>query len=135
MSVYLCGGIMELNDSQCNDWREEATKLLTTDTINPMRRDFRGLEGNFTREIVEGDLIDILNSEFILVNACRPSWGTAMEIGYAYVFHKKIVAFTDTESKISPWLRYHCDSLHTSLQEACQYINNYGPKTARHPNH
>ena len=122
MITYLCGGINGLTDSQCVDWRAIAHKHLTTDTLDPMRRDYRGREGEFVTEIVQGDLEDIRLSAFILVNALRPSWGTAMEIVYAYKLAKNIVSFVGTGA-VSPWLRFHCTHVETTLEDAVSRIN------------
>lgn len=122
MKVYLCGGINGLLDTECIDWREAAKQLLTDDTIDPMRRDYRGKEDENVVNIVKGDLQDIMESDVVLVNATRPSWGTAMEIVYSRTMCKHIVAFTGLVS-ISPWLRYHCNKMFTTVEEACGYIN------------
>ena len=39
MIVYLCGGINNLTDSECNDWRTKAKETLKHKTLDPMRRD------------------------------------------------------------------------------------------------
>jgi len=49
-TTYLCGGINGLNDSQCKNWREEAKELLGTETLDPMRNDYRGIEDKFPRD-------------------------------------------------------------------------------------
>jgi nucleoside 2-deoxyribosyltransferase len=120
--TYLCGGINGLSDSQCKDWRKESKSLLNTNTLDPMRRDYRGIEHLNTDKIVEDDIKDIQESDFVLVNAEKPSWGTAMEIVYSYEFAKEIVAFT-TGPRISPWLKYHCNAILETLEEAIDYIN------------
>jgi len=119
-TTYLCGGINGLNDSSCQDWRDEATSKLRTEVLNPMRRDYRGKEDLSIEEIVKGDLADIQASDYILVNATRPSWGTAMEIVYAK--DKPVVAFTEGAS-VSPWLRFHCWKIVKTLDEAIEAIN------------
>jgi len=86
-----------------------------------MRRDYRGREDQCVDEIVQGDLDDIYASRFVLVNATKPSWGTAMEIVYAHKDNKIIVAFTG-DSRVSPWLRKHC-RVFPSLEEAIDLIN------------
>src|ERR1039458_9368129 len=83
--TYLCGGINGLSDDQAITWREKAKSLLKTETLDPMRRDYRGREDQAVGEIVQGDLEDINASQFVLVNATRPSWGTAMEMVYSYL--------------------------------------------------
>lgn len=120
-TTYLCGGINGLSDSDCRDWREVAKSLLKTKTLDPMRRDYRSKEDESVDDIVHGDLADIRVSDFILVNAGRPSWGTAMEIVYAHQLDKVIVSF-GSGNRVSPWLRFHTKLLGT-VEEAAQYIN------------
>lgn len=122
MTTYLCGGINGLDDADCRDWREVSKSLLKTDTLDPMRRDYRGKEDESVNEIVAGDLEDIRSSQWVLMNATRPSWGTAMEIVYAYKLQKPIVAFTG-DTRISPWLRYHCGAIVATVEEAAARIN------------
>lgn len=120
-NVYLCGGINGLSDADCVDWRELAKGLLTAGTVDPMRRDYRGVEDSNVDQIVELDLADIDVCSHILVNAERPSWGTAMEIVYAYLRGKKIVAFCS--GRVSPWLRYHCAHIFLNVEAGCNWIN------------
>jgi nucleoside 2-deoxyribosyltransferase len=122
ITVYLCGGINGLNDAQAKDWRELSKELLKAETLDPMRRDYRGKEDESVNEIVEGDIKDIDSSDVVLVNATRPSWGTAMEIVYAYTRGIPVVCFTEG-ARISPWLRYHSVKIVVAVQEACDWIN------------
>lgn len=123
--TYLCGCINGLSDSECRDWREVAKELLKTETLDPMRRDYRGKEDESVDEIVKGDLDDIAASTFMLVNATRPSWGTAMEIVYACEGQRLgIVAFVG-DARVSPWLRYHCDQIFRTVEEAVAFINEH----------
>lgn len=121
MTTYLCGGINGLSDAECRDWREVAKELLKTGTRDPMRRDYRGKEDESVMEIIHGDLDDIRESTFVLVNATRPSWGTAMEIVYAHYMCRHIVAFVG-DGRVSPWLRFHCHIVGT-VEQACERIN------------
>lgn len=95
-SVYLCGGINGLSDSACKDWRAtSAGRLAPVRMIDPMIRDYRGREDECVNEIVELDKRDVLEADVILVNASRPSWGTAMEIMFAWSLQKPIVSFME----------------------------------------
>lgn len=120
--VYLCGGINGLDDAAAKDWREEARQALIYRTLDPMRRDYRGRESEHVCQIVKGDLLDIDACRYVLVNATRPSWGTAMEIVYAAMAGKIIVAFTGS-APVSPWLRYHCHAIYSTPGEAIADLN------------
>lgn len=121
-TTYLCGGINGLSDADCRDWRESAKSTLKTRTLDPMRRDYRGREDEAIDEIVKGDMDDIDQCRFVLVNATRPSWGTAMEVVYARQSGAIVVSWTG-DSRVSPWLRYHSDYVTPSLGAAIDYIN------------
>lgn len=121
--TYLCGGINGLSDGACKDWRELAKSLLVTPTIDPMRRDYRGKEDGSVTQIVVGDLEDIRQSRFVLVNATRPSWGTAMEVRAAkHDFGKLVICFVGN-AVVSPWLRFHSDIICDTVEDACAAIN------------
>lgn len=124
MKIYLGGGIHGLSDRDANEWRQRAKNLLGNMTIlDPMRRDYRGIEDQNVAPFIKGDLREIAESDTLLVNATRPSWGTAMEIVYARILGLQIVAFVDPNTSVSPWLRYHCDKITASLEEAVALIN------------
>ena len=106
MIGYLCGGIFGLNDQQAMEWRTKAKELMPeVEWLDPMERDFRGKEAGNCRAIVTQDIADINKSDVVLVWAESPSWGTAMEVVYAYQKQKRIV--THCKGPISPWLQYH----------------------------
>lgn len=122
MIVYLAGGINGLSDSDAKDWREYAKEHLIHNTLDPMRRDYRGIEDESVDEIVHGDLQDIDNSDVMLASCVRPSWGTAMEIHYAS--HKSLPIYAVVpDGPISPWLRYHTDEVVRSFDEAIYLVN------------
>ena len=123
LTTYLCGGINGLSDADCRDWREVAKAQLRTATLDPMRRDYRGKEDANFREIVAYDLEDIDACDYVLVNATKPSWGTAMEVFYAFQSDKYVVVWVGTGTRVSPWLRYHCAEIRESLESACDAIN------------
>lgn len=108
-TVYLAGPINDCTDAEAMDWRTEATASLAGEyrVLDPMRRDYRGREAEHVTELVEGDKADIRASDVVLVNADRPTWGTAMEVQYAHDQGKRVVAFC--AGSVSPWLRYHAE--------------------------
>lgn len=121
ITVYLCGGINGLTDAAAKNWRKEATARLDCRILDPMRRDYRGKEALHVNDIVHGDFEDIALADVILVNASRPSWGTAMEIYHASLLGKRVVAFGAGDNP-SPWLIYHCDLLAPTFSAALEAI-------------
>lgn len=108
-TIYLCGPINGCTDADAMDWRDAAVKCLADvfAVLDPMRRDYRGREADHVAALVEADKADIRASDVVLVNANRPTWGTAMEVLYAYEQGKRVVAFCG--GTVSPWLRYHAE--------------------------
>lgn len=95
-TVYLAGPINGCSDQQAIGWRAEAKRLLPCVLVlDPMDRDYRGRESDCAAEIIHGDKQSIAACTALLVNANRPSWGTAMEIMFAYQLCKRIVAFVE----------------------------------------
>jgi len=126
-AVYLAGPINGCSDQECFEWRQRAKQLLSSapyDVFDPMDRDFRGLESMSAKEIVTFDLHAIAACDFLLVNASRPSWGTAMEIVRAWDDGKKVVAFADTEFP-SPWLIMHTHAIVQTLEAAIVVVMNF----------
>lgn len=117
MKIYLAGGINGLSDSQCRDWREYV-KSRVSNTIDPMRRDYRGVEDQNVAKIVEDDLEDIRACDVVLAMCSRASWGTAMEIRYAWQICRPVYVVVDDLDKVSPWLRYHAAKLFSSVEVA-----------------
>jgi len=125
--IYLCGGIKDLTDTEAGAWREKATLKLMSDrfkVLNPMRRNFRDIEFQSQNEIVQLDKNDIINNDVLLVDGTKSgSWGTAMEVLFAYEHHKVVVVFTEGDfSKTSPWLSFHATRICKTMDEAILYI-------------
>lgn len=121
MKVYLCGAINGCTDAEAKNWREYI-KTQLPDTLDPMRRDYRGRESDCVNEIVELDKIDVMNSDVLLVNYDKPSVGTSMEVLYAFERAKLVVVVCRSETSLSPWLRYHSHKVVHSFDEAIAYI-------------
>jgi len=124
MKLYLCGPINGCTDSEAIDWREEV-KNHFPDTIDPMKRDYRGRESESYREIVELDKLDIRRSDALIVRYVKPSVGTSMEVFYAWTLGKPIVLWLDVVSPLSPWLTYHSTASVTSLQDAIKKLKEW----------
>ena len=122
--IYLCGGINGLSDADCRTWRERAAELLPEhEVVDPMRRDYRGQEAGNAANIVLADLDDIETCDAVIVNATRPSWGTAMEIVYADQYEVPVFAFLGKDPHFaSPWLTYHCRAVVETIEQAAAAI-------------
>ncbi len=121
MKVYLCGPIFGCTDEECKDWREAAKKVLP-DTLDPMRKDYRGRTDEFYVELVESDKQDIDESGALLVNYDKPSVGTSMEILYAWEREKPVIVVAKKDTPISPWLKYHAETIVHSFAEAFEIL-------------
>ena len=117
MKTYLCGPILGCSDAECKDWRAEAKKRLG-DTLDPMRRDYRGVELENDTAIVEADKLDIMACDAFLVNFDKPSVGTSMEILFGWEQHKFVVVVAKPGVPISPWLKYHSDHIVNNFEQA-----------------
>jgi len=127
-TIYLCGGIKDLSSQEQNKWRDNTTKILFPrfNILNPMRRNFRDNEFQSQNEICSLDKEDIINSDILLVNATKPSWGTAMEIMFAFSKHKIVICFTGGEYKeISPWVGFHSTRICKTLDDGIKYIQKH----------
>ena len=128
LKVYLAGPINGCTDEECKAWRLDARRMLEPihAVIDPMDFDCRGREGDMAGEIVKHDLERLDEADLVLVNAERPSWGTAMELVYARQGGKPAIAFVGLpRSSVSPWLRGHLAKVCGTLPQACFHIINF----------
>jgi len=111
--VYLAGAIADMNYDSATDWRWEAGTLLNArsiEVLNPMRakpksalgatignnfHDYEHRGAFFTsRGIMTRDSTDVRRCDALLVNLLgltKPSLGTVMELGWAYILNKPCV--------------------------------------------
>ena len=118
---YLCGPINGCTDSEANDWRTSVLSVYPR-SINPMVRDYRGIEDVSYREIVDLDKRDVRECDVVLVNYCKPSVGTSMEVFYAWTIGTPVIVWCPEGSSISPWLRYHSTTFVHTLDSAVDAI-------------
>jgi hypothetical protein len=122
MLVYLCGPINGCTDEECRDWREYVKERLPN-TLDPMRRDYRGKEAESVRDIVELDKIDVARCDALIVNYEKPSVGTSMEMIWAWERGKFIVLVCREDVSLSPWLRYHAHRIVHSFDDAVSVLS------------
>jgi nucleoside 2-deoxyribosyltransferase len=128
-TAYLSGPIMDEHEGVARKWREIAKSLLAPNfrLLDPMRRNFRDKEVDSANEIVEFDLQDVRDADIVLVNYCKPSIGTSMEVFYAsHDLGKFVVAFSPFSYKnCSPWMVRYCTKILPNLETACKYLNTH----------
>lgn len=143
-TVYLAGPINDTSDAEAMDWRKYVADALPRSiaVLDPMARDYRGVEDTHFEEIVDADVADIADSDVVLAFCPKPSVGTSMEVFMAFTgYHRRrpqshsgygrvagpeyravVVVVVPEGAPVSPWLAYHCDRLFRSLTEAVEYI-------------
>ncbi len=129
MKVYLAGGINGLSDTLARDWRnyvkaEFEASGKDIEALDPMVRDYRGVEALHTRDIVEGDIADIDACHAVIAMCQRPSWGTAMEIFYAHRKGTPVYAVIGMDPQVtpSPWLAHHSKAVFLTLDAAVRAV-------------
>ena len=130
-TIYLCGPIMDAEPAAAQDWRTRAKERLAGRFIllDPLRRNFRDREIDSANEIVEFDLQDVRDADLLLVNYCKPSLGTAMEVFYAsHDLGKFVIAFSPFGyADCSPWMVRFCTKILPDLEGALTYIERHFP--------
>jgi nucleoside 2-deoxyribosyltransferase len=128
-TIYLSGPIMYAEGDEHKTWRRIAKERLAGRFVllDPMRRDFRDNEIDSANEIVEFDLQDVRDADILLVNYCKPSIGTSMEIFYAaHDLGKFIIAFSPYPYQdMSPWMIRFCTKILPDLDGALSYIERH----------
>lgn len=120
--VYLAGGINGLSDALARSWRDYV-KTRLPNTLDPMRRDFRGREALHVADIVNDDIADIVRCDLVLAMCEVPSWGTAMELRIAHNKARPVYAVIGLNAPaISPWLAYHATHLFATVGQAVDAI-------------
>lgn len=130
-TLYLCGPINGRTTEDATGWRELVKTNWPGQTLDPMRRDYRGreLEPGIAKEIVDGDIEDIQNSDAVLVFFDKPSVGTAMEVFYAKHNLGKIVVVVNASGlPLSPWMLHHSDFQTTNVNGALYWLTHNCPE-------
>lgn len=121
--IYLCGPINGCTDEECNNWRDLVRQQLPEyEHINPMRRDYRGVELECVNEIVELDKLDVRACDIVIASCPKPSVGTSMEVLYAWSIGKPVMSVVPDGAPVSPWLKYHSTKIVSTFSEATDWI-------------
>ena len=116
MKVALEGPINGCTDDEAHGWREAVKSSLAErghTWWDPMDHDFRGreLEPGVAAEIVELDMAGMSSSDVLLVNAPKPTWGTAMAIYIGWSLGKRVIVVHPEGTVPSPWVVYHASEI------------------------
>jgi nucleoside 2-deoxyribosyltransferase len=127
--IYLCGPIMDEHEGVARAWREQAKQELSREftLLDPMRRNFKDREVDSANEIVEFDLQDIRDADIVLVNYCKNSIGTSMEVFFAsHDLGKFVITFSPFSFQdCNPWMVRFSTKILPSLEAACRYIQDH----------
>jgi nucleoside 2-deoxyribosyltransferase len=123
MRIYLAGRIDGATDSECKGWRDAIKSYRQFVYLDPMDRDYRGIESANVAAIVEQDKRDIESSDLLLVYFDRPSVGTSMEVFYARSLGKPVLVINASWAVLSPWLQYHATRVAQSIDEAIEVLS------------
>lgn len=123
-TLYLAGPINACTDAEAKDWRQNLQAELSDQFhfLDPMRRDYRGLEAQSVDAIVEGDMQDVRDTDIFLAYTPKPSVGTSMEIFYASFVLGKQVLVVHEGDKPSPWLVKFSTKISRSWEEAIEWL-------------
>lgn len=121
--IALEGPINKCSDAQAKDWREQAKAALGDcfDFHDPMSFDCRGREAEMRAALVRFDEVGMASSDFALVNAETPGWGTGMAIQYMFALHRPIFAVCSSD-RPSPWLVDRSARIFKTFDEAIAHL-------------
>jgi nucleoside 2-deoxyribosyltransferase len=129
-AVYLAGPMENVSQEQMTSWRNQAKNTLSLrdiEVLDPVRRIHSGQQRHM-RRVFELDLLDIRNSDFIIVNLnddTVPKNGTSMEVFYAsYVLRKPVIAFKKEKTQYHPFFESLVTEWCADVEEACSLIIN-----------
>lgn len=127
ITIYLAGPIHGKTDEECRNWRELVKRLWVGETLDPMRRDARGMEADAEtiRTVVEQDKLDIMNCDAVLVYFVEPTVGTSMEILFAWEQHVPVFIIDASMKPRSLWLSYHATGITNDIKGALAMISQH----------
>jgi nucleoside 2-deoxyribosyltransferase len=133
-TIYLCGPMDSVTQSEMEDWRKNATEYFESythvKTLDPCRRPHPKESGLTDKEIFELDIIDVTNSDILLAdcrNLNKPTFGTPVEIFLAnYIQKKPVIGWYDKKQgyrENSIFQNVLVTRLFPSLEEALDQIS------------
>lgn len=118
-------------------WREQLKKdHPDLEWIDPCDRSIEYTPQQW-RRLVEDDINDIKQSQYMIVNYWKTGAGTSMEMVVARQLFTPVVTVVPDFKTTSPWVRYYSDFLVESFEHAMKIIraewNSAGVEDVHHP--
>lgn len=123
---YLAGAIAQATDAV--GWRNRAKDMMPPKCYvnDPLKHE---VDYSKPEDIVRLDYRLILKSHAVIAFVGEHSWGTAMELAFAcsnripvYAFDGGVYSEGPNPPRMSPWLKFHCLSIDTTLTEVIDRI-------------
>lgn len=106
-TIYLAGNIAYMNRKEAYTWRLK----LAEELIKDFKVFIPGRMKN-AKKCMERDFNYICKSDIFVAKINKiPSWGTAIEIFFAFICEKKIVLFTTEDIEIHGWIKQLADKV------------------------
>lgn len=119
--IYLGGPMAGCTLQEMTGWREQLKKEWGSefDFRDPCEREYSPQEW---RQLVEDDIKDIDESDYVLCYMWKPGVGSSMELVYARYNKKPIIVVIPDFKYVSPWVRYYSDFLVEDFDHAYKII-------------
>jgi nucleoside 2-deoxyribosyltransferase len=126
MRIYLAGAIWGIKDPFT--WRKHAAlDLPDWEIIDPTKTELfveNEHEDENARKVVADDLRAIESCNAVLAMISEPSWGTAMEMFYAYQLKIPVIGWNPWPGgrTVGPWIKVHCNIVTSDFRDVKQFL-------------
>jgi len=116
--IYLASPIFNIEEEESNKWKKIVKLKLKNNfiIIDPIEH-FDYKKNKDEQYLIHCDKLNIQRSDIILANCWQPSFGTPMEILYAWE-RKKPVFIIFPHDNIHPWIKYHSTKIFKNVDDA-----------------
>lgn len=119
-TIYLGGPMAGCTVEEMTGWRNQLKKEWSEfDFRDPCEREYSPQEW---RQLVEDDIQDIDESDYVLCYMWKPGVGSSMELVYARYNNKPIIVVIPDFKYVSPWVRYYSDFLVEDFDQAYKIV-------------
>lgn len=128
VKVYLSGAMAGCTMQEMTGWRNAVKRALPNIfCYDPTDRVYGKTHFN-PDEIVIQDKKQIEDSDILFLNVPdkeRMSWGSAMEVYFAWERRKHVIVVWQPNIIVSAWVEYHANKVVKTLSEGVQAIREY----------